>query len=90
VLVASGIQALVSITQELRPEVGRGELVRDITLSGITKYFYPLLNVPRQCLLVILLELRLTEGRALGIEKVKFLVCGHFCEQRREVACDRI
>jgi hypothetical protein len=43
------------------------------------------LKVPRQCLLVLLVEICLKEGKALGSEEGKGLKCGLCYEQRREV-----
>jgi hypothetical protein len=37
---------------------------------------FPVLKAPRQCPLVLLIEVRLTEGKALGSEEGKVLGCG--------------
>jgi hypothetical protein len=42
------------------------------------------LKVPRQCPLVLLVEVHLREGKALGSEKAKVLESG-LCEARRKV-----
>jgi hypothetical protein len=46
--------------------------VSDTTFNGRQKHF-PALKVPMQCLLVLLVHIRLREGKALGSEKVKRL-----------------
>jgi hypothetical protein len=58
--------------------------VRVNTFGGVgKKYFYPVLKAPRQCPLVILVEVHLREGKALGSQKV---VLGILCyEQKKEV-----
>jgi hypothetical protein len=47
----------------------RWEVVRDTTFKRREKHFLsPILKVPRQCPLVLLVEVCLTEGEALGSE----------------------
>jgi hypothetical protein len=48
----------------------RFEVVRDTTVGGggARNYFSPVLKVPRQCSLVLLVEVCLREGGALGSE----------------------
>jgi hypothetical protein len=40
--------------------------------SGLRQKVFPALKVPRQCPFVLLVEVRLKEGKALGSEKGKF------------------
>jgi hypothetical protein len=44
----------------------------------------PALKVPRQCPLVLLVEIHLREGNSLGSEKGKVLGSGFCCEEGRE------
>jgi hypothetical protein len=56
---------------------------RNNTIWGAEKCLT--LTVPRQCLLVFLVEVRSREGKALESEKCKGLGCGLRYGQRREV-----
>jgi hypothetical protein len=47
-----------------------GEVVRHTTIKGGQGTFFPpVLKVPRQCPLALLVEVRLGEGKVLGSEK---------------------
>jgi hypothetical protein len=46
-----------------------GEVLSDTTFGGGKKHFAPVLKVPRQCPFVLLVEVLLREGEALGSEK---------------------
>jgi hypothetical protein len=50
-------------------ENGAGKVVQDTTFREGKKLFSPALKVPRQCLIVLLAEIRLREGDALGAKR---------------------
>jgi hypothetical protein len=54
-------------------------------LRGEEQKNVPALKVPRLYPLVLLVEVRLRPGKALGSEKCSGLGCGLCCEQRRGV-----
>jgi hypothetical protein len=57
--------------REKRREEKVGEVVRNTTFGGQEILFLsPVLEVPRQCPLILLVEVYLREGEALGSEKV--------------------
>jgi predicted metal-dependent RNase len=69
-----GEQLLVSQKKETKREESESgmEVVKDITFRGGRKYiFLPVLKVPRQCSLVLLVEVRLREGDAFRNRKGK-------------------
>jgi hypothetical protein len=53
-------------------------------IYGVQIFFSPALKVPRQCPLVLLIDVCLREDEALGSKKVKILLRGLGYEQRRE------
>jgi hypothetical protein len=65
--------------EKLRVKRGSGEVVKTTLHSGgrgQKHFFPPALKAPRQCPLVLLVEIRLRKGKALGREEGKGLGSG--------------
>jgi hypothetical protein len=56
-----------------------------IKIWGGEKFYFSALKVPRQCPFVLLVEIRLREGKALVGEEGKALGSGLCCEPRKKV-----